>query len=173
MHRRYSQIRGRRLTVLEAAGESFEASPAGDWLFKHVINRIDKAMLPLTKGRSLSLARHNIAMLTTTGAKSGQPRTTPLQFVADGDRVLLVASVGGAAKDPAWAHNLRRHADCHLMYRGVDRSFTARQAAGDERTRAWSRVVDWYQGYATYQNQTTREIPVFILDPEAVSESTG
>jgi F420H(2)-dependent quinone reductase len=169
MHRRYSEVRGRRLSVWEAAGEAFEASPVGDWMFSHVINRIDKCLLPLTKGRSFSLARQNIALLTTTGAKSGQLRTTPLQFVADGERVLLVASAGGAAKDPAWAHNLRRHAACALLYRGVDRRFTARQVTGDERARSWARAVDWYQGYAQYQTRTTREIPVFILEPTAVA----
>jgi deazaflavin-dependent oxidoreductase (nitroreductase family) len=164
--RRYSEIRGRRLTLLEAGGEAFEASAAGDWLFSHVVNGIDKRLLPLTKGRQiLPFVRHNIGVLTTTGAKSGQPRATPLQFVIDGARVLLVASAGGSPRDPAWAHNLRHHSACTLSHRGIERTFVAREAAGAERGASWDRAVDWYQGYARYQSQTERQIPVFILEP--------
>jgi deazaflavin-dependent oxidoreductase (nitroreductase family) len=168
MDRRYSQIRGRPLTWLEAGGEAFEASCVGDWLYSHVVNRIDKRLLPLTKGRQiLPFVRQNIAVLTTTGAKSGQPRTTPLQFVADGDQVLLVASAGGSRKDPSWAHNLRRHPRCALSHHGVKRQYVAHETTGAQRSAAWDRVVDWYQGYARYQSQTDRQIPVFILEPVA------
>ncbi|MDQ6616678.1 MAG: nitroreductase family deazaflavin-dependent oxidoreductase [Actinomycetota bacterium] len=150
------------------------SSKPGAWLFVHVVNRIDKRLLPLSKGRWSCAGRgQHVGLLTTTGAKSGQPRTTPLQFVADGERVLLVASAGGAARDPSWAFNLRAHADCTFLYNGVARPFTARLATGDERTRAWARVVDWYQGYAIYQTRTSRPIPVFILEPRAAAESSG
>lgn len=172
MTRRYSEVRGRRLTPVEAAAERFVSSKAGAWLFVHLANRIDKRLLPLTKGRwSASGPGQNVGLLTTTGAKSGLLRPTPLQFVADGQRVLLVASAGGAPQDPAWANNLRAHAACTFLYDGVDRRYTARQATGDERARAWARVVDWYAGYARYQARTARQIPVFILEPSVVTRT--
>jgi deazaflavin-dependent oxidoreductase (nitroreductase family) len=165
---RYSDVRGRRLSRFEAGAEALVSSKAGSWWYGHVANPIDKRLLPLTRGRwSMSGPQQNVGLLTTTGARSGQTRTIPLQFVADGDRVLLVASAGGAPKDPAWAHNLRTHPACTFLYHGVDRGYTARQASGEERSRAWDRVVDWYQGYAVYQSRTARPIPVFILEPGA------
>lgn len=146
------------------------SSKPGAWFFVHVANRVDKKLLPMTHGRwSISGPGQNVGLLTTTGAKSGQTRTTPLQFVADAERVLLVASAGGAPKDPAWAHNLRKHAACDLLFDGIDRHYTAREATGDERDRVWARVVDWYQGYALYQTRTNRQIPVFILEPATAS----
>jgi deazaflavin-dependent oxidoreductase (nitroreductase family) len=172
--RRYSEVRGRRLTVFEAAGEAVVSSPPGAWMFVHVVNRVDRRLLPLTKGRwSFAGPRQNVGLLTTTGARSGQARNTPLQFVADGDRVLLVASAGGAAKDPSWAFNLRRHAACTFLYDGDARRYTAREAAGEERSQAWARVVDWYQGYALYQSRTARQIPVFVLEPSLVTGASG
>lgn len=168
MQRRYSEIRGRRLSPLEAAGEAAAASKAGSWLFLHVIGPVDKRLLPWTLGRWSFLGPgQSVGLLTTTGARSGQARSTPLQFVKDGDRVLLVASAGGAPKDPAWAHNLRAHPECTFLYGGRYRTYTAREAGGEERTRAWARVVDWYQGYAQYQSLTSRLIPVFILEPSS------
>jgi deazaflavin-dependent oxidoreductase (nitroreductase family) len=172
--RRYSDTRGRRLSIFEAAGETFVSSRPGAWMFVHVANRIDNRLLPLTKGRfSVSGRRQNVGLLTTTGSKSGQPRTTPLQWVADDDRVLLVASAGGAPRDPSWAYNLRKHSACTFLADGVERRYTARELNGDERRRAWVRVVDWYRGYALYQGRTTREIPVFVLEPSLVTEANG
>ncbi len=172
MSRRYSEVRGRKLSLFEAGGETFVSSKPGAWLFVHVVNRVDKRLLPLTKGRwSMAGPAQNVGLLTTTGARSGQARSTPLQFVADGERVLLVASAGAAPTDPSWAFNLRKHAACSLLYDGVDRRYTAREATGDERSRAWDRVVDWYRGYAIYQTRTARSIPVFILEPSVVTGS--
>ncbi|MDQ1421641.1 MAG: hypothetical protein QOJ52_3603 [Acidimicrobiaceae bacterium] len=174
MARRYSEVRGRPLSLFEAGGEAFVSSKPGAWFFVHVVNRIDKRILPLTKGRwSFSGPTQNVGLLITTGAKSGQSRATPLQFIADGDRVLLVASAGAAPSDPSWAFNLRKHSACSFLYDGVERRYTAREANGDERSRAWSRAVDWYQGYARYEARTTRQIPVFILEPAVVTGSTG
>ena len=168
MQRRYSEIRGRRLGPMEAAGEAAASSKAGSWLFLHVINPVDKRLMPWTLGRWSFLGPgQSVGLLTTTGARSGQARSTPLQFVKDGDRVLLVASAGGSPKDPAWAHNLRARPACTFLYGGRYRTYTAREASGEERTRAWARVVDWYQGYARYQSLTSRLIPVFILEPSS------
>jgi deazaflavin-dependent oxidoreductase (nitroreductase family) len=130
--------------------------------------------LPLTMGRFSFLGPgQSVGLLTTTGARSGQSRTTPLQFVKDGERVLLVASAGGSPKDPAWAHNLRAHPACTFLHGGRYRTYTARETSGEERTGAWARVVDWYQGYAQYQSLTSRLIPVFILEPSPEDPSSA
>jgi deazaflavin-dependent oxidoreductase (nitroreductase family) len=174
MARRYSEVRGRKLTVFEAGGEAIVSSKPGAWFFVNVASRVDKRLLARSKGRwSFSGPTQNIGLLTTTGAKSGQSRATPLQFVADGERVLLVASAGGAPSDPSWAFNLRQHSACTFLYDGVERRYTAAEATGDERTRAWARAVDWYQGYAQYQTRIRRQIPVFVLEPSVVTGSSG
>ncbi len=164
--RRYSEVRGREVTRLEAIAEACLSSKPGAWIFLNVANPIDKRLLSLTKGRfSFAGPGRNVGLLATTGARSGLARTTPLQFIADGERVLLVASAGGAPRDPDWARNLRKHATCGFLYNGVDHRYSAREATGDERERVWVRAVDWYQGYAVYQTRTSRKIPVFILEP--------
>ncbi|HVA59156.1 MAG TPA: nitroreductase/quinone reductase family protein [Mycobacteriales bacterium] len=167
MPRRFFEIRGRRLTRFEALAESLAGSKPGAWLFVHVVTVADRRLLPLSRGRwSLSGPRQKVGLLSTTGARSGQPRTTPLQFVEDGPRLLLVASAGGAPADPAWAHTLRANPDCGFLFGGLERRYRAHVATGDVRLAAWSRVVDWYAGYAAYQLRTGgREIPVFVLDP--------
>ena len=108
--------------------------------------------------------------LTTTGAKSGKRRTATLYAWEDGDDLVIVGSRGGAARNPAWVHNLRAepHASVSAGKRtwGVD----AREVAGSrERDRLWAMVVDRFPLYATYQRRTNRRIPLFVLAPVAES----
>jgi deazaflavin-dependent oxidoreductase (nitroreductase family) len=104
-----------------------------------------------------------ILLLTVTGRQSGQPRTCPLGYVPDDDRLLLVASALGAAKHPAWYHNL--HAEPHVTIRrgDADERMTATTATGAERARLWARLVADYPFFAEHQRKTTREIPIVIL----------
>jgi deazaflavin-dependent oxidoreductase (nitroreductase family) len=174
MSRRFSEIRGRPLTRFEAGAEAVAATKPGSWFFLHVANPLDKRLLPVTKGRwSVTGPGQHVGLLTTTGAKSGQSRTTPLVYAPDGPRLILIASAGGSPKDPSWAYNLRRHPACSFLAGGVERRYTARQAEGDERTQAWTRAVDWYHGYNLYQARITRPIPVFILEPALVTGPSG
>jgi deazaflavin-dependent oxidoreductase (nitroreductase family) len=107
-----------------------------------------------------------VVILTTTGRKSGQPRTTMLTTpLEDGDRVILVASYGGDDRHPAWLLNLRDNPDVELTLRGKKRSMRAKVASPEERAELWPRVTKDHANYAGYQTRTEREIPLVILDP--------
>jgi deazaflavin-dependent oxidoreductase (nitroreductase family) len=103
-------------------------------------------------------------LLTTTGRRTGQARTIPLTTLPDGDRLILVASDGGAARHPAWYLNLSADPEVTVQ-RGADRMrYRARTADPRERAALWPRVVDLYAGYARYQDRTEREIPLVICE---------
>jgi deazaflavin-dependent oxidoreductase (nitroreductase family) len=107
-----------------------------------------------------------VGLLGTVGAKSGQKRETPLLYLDDGERVVLVASKAGAALHPSWLHNLRANPRVSFLRRGGHRgTYVAREAEGAERDELWARVNDLYAGYDTYQGRTARRIPVVVLDP--------
>jgi deazaflavin-dependent oxidoreductase (nitroreductase family) len=106
-----------------------------------------------------------ICLLTTTGRKSGTPRTVPLCFLADGDRVVLVASQGGLPDDPQWYKNLLADPAVDLQVGATHRRMTARTAEPAERAQLWPRLVDLYADYDSYQRWTGRTIPVVVCDP--------
>jgi deazaflavin-dependent oxidoreductase (nitroreductase family) len=107
-----------------------------------------------------------VVQLTTTGRKSGQARKSMLTSpVQDGDRMVLVASYGGADHHPAWYLNLRDNPDVEITRDGKTTAMKARTATAEERAELWPRVVSAYKGYAGYQTRTDREIPLVILEP--------
>jgi deazaflavin-dependent oxidoreductase (nitroreductase family) len=108
-----------------------------------------------------------VLLLTTTGRKSGKQRTTPLLYAEDAGRYVVVASVGGAPKHPAWYLNLRADAGSTIQVGGRKLSVRAETAAPDERARLWALVTRMYPTYDDYQAKTSREIPVVILTPAA------
>ncbi len=105
-----------------------------------------------------------LILLTTTGAKSGQPRTSPLAYDTDGDRIVIFASKAGAPTNPDWYHNLVAHPEV-TVERGTDK-FQARAsvAEGAERERLYNRMAAQMPGFAEYQRNTTRVIPVVVLE---------
>lgn len=109
----------------------------------------------------------DILLLTTIGAKSGQPRLTPLVYLPDGDRYLIVGSYGGAPKHPAWFLNLRANPTVTVEIgdgETIDRfEATATELADGEREAAWARIVAELPGFAEYQRKTDRVIPVVAL----------
>jgi deazaflavin-dependent oxidoreductase (nitroreductase family) len=106
-----------------------------------------------------------VLLLTTIGRKSGQPRTTPLLFIEEGNDIIVVASQGGRPKDPMWYENLRAHPDCEIQIKRQKRKMRARTASPEERERLWPRLVTHYADFASYQSWTDRVIPVVILEP--------
>ncbi|MCL9795551.1 nitroreductase family deazaflavin-dependent oxidoreductase [Frankia sp. AgKG'84/4] len=104
-------------------------------------------------------------LLTTTGRRSGQPRTTPLIFARDGDDYLLIASTGGAPKHPLWYLNLQAQPQAEIQVRDRKIAVTARTAEGDERTRLWKVAATTWPNYDVYQTRTDRVIPVVVLTP--------
>jgi deazaflavin-dependent oxidoreductase (nitroreductase family) len=103
--------------------------------------------------------------LTTTGARSGEPRPVTLYAWEDGDRLVIVASKGGSARNPAWVHNLRASPRATVTRGRETIEMAAREIiAPDERARLWQLVVGRFPLYATYQRRTDRQIPLFVLE---------
>ncbi len=108
-----------------------------------------------------------LILLTTTGAKTGQPRIAPLMLVADGNRLLAVASKGGYPKHPEWYLNLLAHPEVTVEVGSEKFETTARILTGDEREQAFRRAAEVFPPYAEYQKKTAREIPVIALERPA------
>ena len=104
-------------------------------------------------------------LLTTTGRKSGEPRTAPLIFARDGDDSLIVASVGGMPKHPAWYLNLQAEPKAQIQVKDEVIDVVARTATDDEKPRLWGIVNEIWPNYETYQTRTDRVIPVVVLTP--------
>ena len=104
-------------------------------------------------------------LLTTTGRKSGEPRTTPLIYGEDGDDYVIIASKGGDAAHPAWYLNLTANPTVEIQVGSEVMTATARDASGDERARLWSMMAEIWPDYDEYATKTDREIPVVVLTP--------
>lgn len=104
-------------------------------------------------------------LLHHRGRKSGQMRTTPLVYGRLGDSLVLVASKGGATKNPVWYLNLVANPEVEVEVGRERRTVRARVAEGEERERAWKAALEVWAGYDGYQAQTDRRIPVILLEP--------
>ena len=104
-------------------------------------------------------------LLTTTGRKTGEARTTPLIYEADGDRFIIIASMGGAPSHPQWYPNLLADPAAEVQVKADHIKVTASTAEGDERDRLWALVNEQWPNYDVYQTRTERVIPVVVLTP--------
>ncbi|MFF3913139.1 nitroreductase family deazaflavin-dependent oxidoreductase [Streptomyces sp. NPDC001852] len=132
----------------------------------HVIPALDRAVHRLTGGRYLlSTQMLPGLILTSTGARTGLPRRTPLACMPEGDGKgwLLVGSNFGRPGHPAWSHNLLAHPEASISWKGRDIPVTARLLAGKERAEAWTALLEFWPPYATYQARVTRQIRLFRL----------
>ena len=102
-------------------------------------------------------------LLTTTGAKSGQPRTTPMMYIPNGDRLIVLASNAGATNHPDWYHNLVAHPQVTVEAKGETFTATATVTAGAERQQLWDMVVAQYPFFSEHQAKITRQIPLILL----------
>jgi deazaflavin-dependent oxidoreductase (nitroreductase family) len=106
-----------------------------------------------------------VCLLTTTGRKSGQPRTVPLIYLRDGANVVVVASQAGLPSNPQWYGNLVAEPTVQIEIGRHRSAWTAHSADGAERDRLWPRLVELYADYDSYQSWTDREIPVVVCEP--------
>jgi deazaflavin-dependent oxidoreductase (nitroreductase family) len=106
-----------------------------------------------------------VILLTTIGAKTGKIRKTPLMRVEHDGEYAVVASLGGAPKNPVWYHNIKAHPQVELQDGAVTKDYEAREVLGDEKAAWWERAVAAWPDYANYQKKTDRQIPVFVLTP--------
>lgn len=111
-----------------------------------------------------------VLLLTTTGRRTGKPRTTPLTFFRDGANLVVIASNGGADRPPDWSLNLQQNPRAAVKIGTDELNVEARTASPEERDRLWAGITATYSGYARYQIKTAREIPVLILKPQRESE---
>jgi deazaflavin-dependent oxidoreductase (nitroreductase family) len=108
--------------------------------------------------------------LTTTGRRSGEPRKASLYAFDDGDHLVVVGSLGGSAKDPAWALNLRSEPRASVASGKEEWHVRAREVTGPDRARVWDVVCEGFPMYRSFQRKTTRLIPLFALEPTAAGD---
>jgi deazaflavin-dependent oxidoreductase (nitroreductase family) len=142
---------------------------AGSWLFARLLPPLDEAFSRLTGGRrtlTAVLSGLPTVMLTTSGARSGRPRTVPLLGFATDHGVAVIASNWGRAQHPAWSHNLRVHPEATAAVFGRELAVRAVAAEADRRTRIWNQALAFYPSFAIYERRAAhREIVVWVLEP--------
>lgn len=120
------------------------------------------ALYRLTRGR---LGGKSIILLTTTGKRTGQPRTKPLFSLRDGGDYIVIASAGGSPKNPAWYANLTANPNVTVEDHGRTLAGTASTVSADERARLWAAVVAQNSGFQGYEQRTDRVIPLVRIRP--------
>jgi deazaflavin-dependent oxidoreductase (nitroreductase family) len=106
-----------------------------------------------------------VGILTTTGRKSGEARDSPLLFLQEGPRIVLVASQGGRATNPMWYLNLKANPSISFQTRKEKLKLTAREATDAERDEYWPKLDAMYPDFVNYRSYTDRKIPIIICDP--------
>ncbi len=144
------------------------ATKPGAALHRLIAAPLDGPIMKATGGRvSLAAGAVPVVVLTSTGARSGERRETPLVYFTDGDDVILIASNYGGARHPGWYYNLIAHPQCELRIGPDGGSFVARETEGAERDRLFALGGDLYSGYPKYAQRTDgiRTIRVLRLAP--------
>lgn len=130
------------------------------------LGKLNIPIYRLTRGRLMGkVGKAPVLLLTTTGRRSGEPRTAPVVYVADGERVAVIGSNTGSERAPAWSLNLQANPDAEAEIRGERRAVRARVAEGDEREKHWRRMNEQFGGFDHYRARTARDIKVFVLEP--------
>ncbi|MDJ0790086.1 MAG: nitroreductase/quinone reductase family protein [Myxococcota bacterium] len=151
--------------MTESAAASSKGKPPPRWAMK-ALTRTHVFLHRLTGGRLFNkLGGDEVCFVTMTGAKSGRILTVPLMYVPYQDGVLLVASQGGAPRNPVWYGNLVKTPDIEVAYRTKRMSLRARLATPEEKPALWPICDQHYAPYATYRERTTRDIPIFVCEP--------
>ncbi|AAS02836.1 nitroreductase family deazaflavin-dependent oxidoreductase [Mycobacterium avium subsp. hominissuis] len=130
------------------------------------MSRVNTWMYRVSRGKwGGTFQKRPVALLTTTGRKTGQPRVSPLLYLREGDRVILVASQGGRDKHPLWYLNLKANPKVSVQIKDEVLQLQARDATPEEREQYWPKLVAMYPSFDDYQSWTDRVIPVVICDP--------
>ncbi len=155
----------------------FAASGPGSWLFARMLGQLDRVIFRVTRGRHMAsslLSALPVAMVTTVGARSGQPRTVPLLALPTDDGLAVIGSNYGKPKHPAWRHNLRANPDGEVEVEGRRWAFRAVEVEDDRRERIWQEALRTYPGFATYAHRAApRRISVFVLKPSTRGQTPG
>lgn len=141
---------------------SDQGKPPPRWVLK-TMTRLHVFLHRLTGGLN-TLGKDDVCFVTMTGAKSGKTLTIPLMYVPHAGGVLLVASQGGAPKNPVWYGNLVKHPDIAVEHRGTHLKLRARLADAAEKPALWPICDRFYAPYADYRTRTSRDIPIFVCE---------
>ena len=147
----------------------FFATRLGVSLTRSLVVPLDQLALRATRGHvSVTMGTAPIAVLISTGARSGLQRETPLQYFTDGDDVVLAASNFGSGRNPGWYYNLAAHPDCDLRVGAAMGRFVAREVANEDRDRLFDLAIKLYPGYLKYAGRTEgiRQIRMMRLTPQ-------
>lgn len=144
--------RVRNSTLLKLTLKTF--ARANTWIYQRTNGRL-----------GANLASFQVALVTTTGRKSGRRHVTPTLYLRDGDRVVLPASYGGRKTNPAWYLNLKANPAVRVQIKDDVRDLTARDATENERKRYWPQLTEVYPPYRGYREATGRVIPLVVCEP--------
>jgi deazaflavin-dependent oxidoreductase (nitroreductase family) len=137
--------------------------PAG---MLRTLGKLNVPVYRLTRGRLLGkVGKAPVLLLTSTGRRSGQQRTAPVVYLADGANVIVIGSNAGNERAPAWSHNLKANPDAGVEIYGERRAVRARIAECEERAELWRKMNAQYAGFDDYEERTSRDIAVFVLEP--------
>jgi deazaflavin-dependent oxidoreductase (nitroreductase family) len=138
---------------------TIEISPV-EW-----VRRQTETILETGTTDSVDIKGRDVVLITMRGRNSGKLRLVPLMRVEHDGTYAIVASMGGAPKNPTWYYNVKSEPHVELQDGTVKRDYMAREVTGEEKATWWERAVAAYPDYADYQKRTDRKIPVFVLDP--------
>ena len=140
-------------------------APPPRWAMK-AVTRLHVFLHRLSGGRLFNtFGGDDVCFVTMKGAKSGRTLTIPLMYVPYRDGLLLVASQGGAPRNPVWYHNLVKHPEIVVSHRRRRVKLRTRLANPEEKPELWPICDQHYAPYADYRKRTTRDIPIFVCEP--------
>ena len=162
----------RNYSLFHSSMQKFASSRPGAWYFSHTQHHFDRLFLKLTSNKATMtslLAGLPVVMLTSTGAKSGLPRTVPLlciQDASDPNKIALIASNWGQGHNPAWYYNLRANPQATCSIDNQVGVYQAYEAEGEEYDKYWQAAMEMYLGFPLYQKRAEgRHIPIMIMTP--------
>jgi deazaflavin-dependent oxidoreductase (nitroreductase family) len=155
--------------ALRRSMQRLGATKAGAWAFSKTLMPVDRLIRRVSKGRTSApevLAGLPVLFVTTTGRKSGEPRTAPLIAVPVGDTLALLGTNFGQTHTPAWVFNLEADPSATVVYKDIELALRARPATDAERDEVWAASKSIYPGYDKYRERITgREVRIFVLEP--------
>lgn len=140
-------------------------STTSAWALK-AYGKLNVPLYRATRGRLFGqIAGTPVLLLTTVGRRSGRPRTVPVVYLADGERMIVIGSNAGHKTAPAWSLNLEANPSAEVEVGSKRQKVHARIAEGEERAELWRKMNEHYSGFDDYSARTTRDIRLFVLDP--------
>jgi deazaflavin-dependent oxidoreductase (nitroreductase family) len=135
------------------------------WLGARTLHRLDLLFADSRRTPTTVASGLPLCFLTVRGRRTGRPRTVPLLYLADAERIVLVATNWGRSRHPAWALNLEAAGEADVTVAAKTRSLSSRRASEEEVVRYWPRAVELWPGYEAYRRRVDREIRLFVLEP--------